>query len=472
MAPPATAAQIPSALRFLPWVVALAAALAVGWWIAGGVRHAPLGARVPAPPPKVDGPSSKSNLSGAFTQGPGKPSKLPGSWTGYRGAERSGTVAGGPPLTGAFPEAGPPAVWSIKIGFGYASPAVHEGRVYLLDYDFTAKADVVRCLSLDDGAEIWRRGYPVQAKINHGVSRTVPAVGGGCVVTLGPRCHVVCLDAVSGDFRWGIDLKREYGTVEPPWFAGQCPLIVDGKAILAPAGKDVLMMAVDLATGKPAWTTPNDLGWGMTHSSVQPATLAGRRQYVYCGSNGVVGVDAADGKVLWSTTAWKVSIANMPTPVACGEDRIFCAGGYKAGCAMLKVTMKDGAFAAEVLWRQPDSVFGSDQHTPVLWQGHLYGVIPNGQFACLDLDGKRLWTSGAANRFGIGPYLIADGLAWIMNDTGVLTAARVSPAGFERLGRAKVLPGHESWGPLTLVGTRLLVRDFDTLTCLNVGAAP
>ena len=54
------------------------------------------------------------------------------------------------------------------------------------------------------------------------------------VVTVGPKCHVLCVDASSGEFRWGIDLVREFGTQEPLWFTAQCPLIDGSRAILAP----------------------------------------------------------------------------------------------------------------------------------------------------------------------------------------------------------------------------------------------
>ncbi|MHC4907904.1 MAG: outer membrane protein assembly factor BamB family protein, partial [Planctomycetota bacterium] len=102
------------------------------------------------------------------------------------------------------------------------------------------------------------------------MSRTVPAVNEKYIVTIGPKCHVTCLDRVTGEFKWMIDLVAEYGTTEPLWYAGQCPLIVDGKAIVAPAGPDVLMMAVDCETGEVVWKTPNPGGWKMTHCSIIP----------------------------------------------------------------------------------------------------------------------------------------------------------------------------------------------------------
>jgi outer membrane protein assembly factor BamB len=44
-----------------------------------------------------------------------------------------------------------------------------------------------------------------------------------------------------------------------------------------------------------------------------------------------------------------------------------------------------------------------------------------------------------------------------------------TPYEFQLLGQAKVLNGRDSWGPMALAGNRLLVRDLDTLACLDVG---
>ncbi|MEK7416006.1 MAG: PQQ-binding-like beta-propeller repeat protein, partial [Planctomycetota bacterium] len=271
-------------VRWLLPVVIAAAASWAGWWFFAH-QTVTLDPRLPG----SDRPAgmavvARVNLMGSFTQGTGIPlvESEPHTWPGFRGSAGD-NVARSNALGTTFPPTGPRKVWSLPLGFGYAGPAVAEGRVYILDYDQKRQADALRCLSLADGVEIWRRSYAVKVKFNHGMSRTVPAIGGGCVVTIGPKCHVLCVDARSGDFRWGIDLVRDVGTKEPPWYAGQCPLIDGNRVILAPAGPDVLLMAVDLGTGKPLWTTANTQGWSMTHSSVVKATLCGREQFIYCG---------------------------------------------------------------------------------------------------------------------------------------------------------------------------------------------
>ena len=69
---------------------------------------------------------------------------------------------------------------------------------------------------------------------------------------------------------WLLDLVRQFGASVPQWYAGQCPLIDGGRAILAPGGPDALLMAVECATGRVVWKTPNPHGWTMTHSSIVP----------------------------------------------------------------------------------------------------------------------------------------------------------------------------------------------------------
>ena len=71
------------------------------------------------------------------------------------GGERLDAICSdGIPLARRWPPAGPKVLWSVELGQGFAAAAVAAGCVYVLDYDEQAKADTMRCLSLDDGREI------------------------------------------------------------------------------------------------------------------------------------------------------------------------------------------------------------------------------------------------------------------------------------------------------------------------------
>lgn len=455
--------------RLLPAAFACAAGAALVLLWHTHVPAAAVPVRVPAAGPQgaaAAGPAPFDEL-GKLTTADGTPADLPGAWPWFRGPNRDGISPEAAPLADAWGPGEPRRLWSVEAGEGHAGAAVRNGRVYLLDYDRKAGADALRCLSLADGREIWRFSYPVAVKRNHGMSRTVPAVTDRHVVALGPLCHVTCLDAETGEFQWGLDLVRDHGTTVPPWYAGQCPLVDGDRVILAPAGA-ALMMAVELASGKILWQTPNPRGWKMTHASITAADLDGRKSYIYCGHRGVAGVAADDGSLLWETDAWKISIATVASPVAMPGRRVFLSGGYNAGSMMLELASEGGKWRAEPLFRLDPDTFGATQQTPVLHDGHLYGVRPNGELACLDPDGTVRWTSGMAHRFGLGPFLIADAKVLVMDDHGELTMAAADPAGFRLLARAKVLDGHDSWGPMALAGGRLIVRDLTTVACLDL----
>jgi outer membrane protein assembly factor BamB len=397
----------------------------------------------------------------------GKPADLPGNWPHFRGPDLDAIGKVGVTLARSWSAQGPPVLWSVDLGEGYAGAAVMNGRVFVADYDQDKQGDAIRCFSLADGQEIWRYFYPVKVKRNHGMSRTVPAVTDKCVVAIGPKCHVACLDVATGQLKWFLDLVKDYGAKVPAWYAGQCPLIENGEVILG-VGGEPLIMAVDIETGQVAWQTPNPQGWEMTHSSLVPVEFAGRRMYVWCASGGVVGVSADDGTQLWETTEWQIRIANVPTPLPVGEGRIFLSGGYNAGAMMLKLSEEGGRITAASEFRLAPEVFGSPQHTPILYQGHIFGVRPDEQLVCLDLEGNIVWTSGSTHKFGLGPYTIINGLIYAMDDHGLLTLAEAQTGGYVQLAQAQVLHGIDAWGPMAVAENRLIVRDLTKMVCLDI----
>jgi outer membrane protein assembly factor BamB len=455
----------------VPGALALAALAALALWFGCGPGK-PLALRVPgtdqAPGAEL-GSRANPVLAGKLIRSDGQAANLPGGWPQWRGPSRDGISAEPTPLKRTWQAAEPRELWAIDVGEGYAGAAIRDGRVYLMDYDRDKKQDALRCLSLADGREIWRYAYPVPVKRNHGMSRTVPTVTDKLLVAMGPKCHVVCLDPASGELRWGLDLVRQYGATVPPWYAGQCPLIANGVVILAPGGKDALLLAVDGETGKELWRTANPHGWKMTHSSIMPMEFAGQLMYVYCANNGVVGVSAKDGSIMWETTAWKISIATVPSPVILEGGRIFFSGGYNAGSLMLQLQEAGGRLAAKALFKLEPGIFGATQHTPILYRDHLYGVRADGKFVCLDLNGKVVWTSDSGQQFGLGPFLLADGLFLAVNDSGLLRAIEATPEKYKLCAQSQILKGRESWAPLALADGRLIARDLTRMVCLDVG---
>ncbi|MEW6236662.1 MAG: PQQ-binding-like beta-propeller repeat protein [Candidatus Omnitrophota bacterium] len=396
----------------------------------------------------------------------GLPADLRGAWPCFRGKDLDNICKDNfkpTPKDSGFTE-----LWSLDVGEGFAGAAVLNGRVYMLDYDREKKADALRCLSLAEGKEIWRYTYPENVKRNHGMSRTIPYVTEKYVVSIGPKCQVTCLNSKTGEKKWSLDLVNAYDAEVPPWYAGQCPLIDGDRVILAPGGS-ALMIAVDIETGETVWESPNPNDWKMTHSSITPMDFNGRRMYVYCASGGVAGVSAKDGSILWETPEWTIRMANVPSPLAIGDERLFLSGGYKAGSMMLKLEENSGRIVPSILFRLKPERFGSPQHTPILYNGFIYGIRPDGMLVCLDLDGNEKWNSTSAYKFGLGPYTIAGSLIYAMNDNGLLSRVEAAPDGFRLWDQTQVLQGSDSWAPIAVASGRLILRDLTRMVCLRAG---
>jgi outer membrane protein assembly factor BamB len=353
---------------------------------------------------------------------------------------------------------------------GQQSP---RGRVFVFDYDVQARADTLRCLSLADGQEIWRNSYPVDVPENHGSSRTVPTIAGKYVVTMGPKCHLACWELETGRCLWFVDLVGRYGSQVPPWYTGQCPL-VDGDLVIVAPGGETLMVAFDLATGSERWRTPGIPEWQMSHASVVPVEIGERKMYIYPTTAGIVGVDAATGTLLWSSTDFVGKMATCPSPVVLPDGMLFFTGGYGAGSLLARLVADGQKVHLEALRRISAREYGSEHQTPIFYEGFLFGSrCPPGaqQFLCMTPEGKVVWTSGA-DRFVRGAYLIADGLLYAIDESGTLFLIEATPEAYRVLDRFKIWPDtHDAWGPMALVAGRLLVRDLTRLVCLDVSAA-
>jgi len=134
-----------------------------------------------------------------------------------------------------------------------------------------------------------------------------------------------------------------------------------------------------------------------------------------------------------------------------------------------KLEEQGGAFSVRVLDEYlPKEGLACEQQTPIYYKGYIYGVRPDEQLVCMDLDGNIKWTSTSANKFGLGPYTIINNMIYVMDDEGLLTVVKAKPDAYEPVTSAKVLEGHESWGPMVFVSGRLIVRDLTRMRCLDI----
>lgn len=459
-------------------VILLYTGLLVGWHL-----HTPgdrLALQLPGADNRPAGSARKADdvVIGAYFMRYGEEpaSTLTGQWPSFRGRQADNRVDAVPLNLSESPF---PERWSAETGEGHAAPVIYNGRVYFLDYDESLSSDALRCFSLESGVELWRRWYRVPMKRNHGFSRTVPAVGAEYLITIGPQGHVMCCHPETGDLRWGIDMRQQFRTEVPFWYTGQCPLVDGTQLILAPAGEEALLAGVDVATGEVLWSTPNTPGYKMSHSSVIPMTLHGKKSYVYIGVGGICGVSAepADrGKLLWQTSQWQPSVV-APSPVPLPGNRIFMVAGYGTGGALLQVERTGENWSAVLLDQyKPNSGLSSEQQTPIFHRGMLLSVMPKdggvhrGKLVAYDPSDLHVprWSSSADERFGLGPYLLIGDHLFVLKDDGELFVYAVQPGTLQRVKSQRVMDGVDAWGPLAYADGRLILRDAHRIVCLQI----
>jgi outer membrane protein assembly factor BamB len=464
-------------------------AAALSWWLFA-VPSYNVVERIPGmdnrPPQKAI--SDSVNIGESFETLENDEEVVPGSWPRFRGSDFDNISKDPVSLAEKWDTSGPPVLWQTSLGEGYAGPAVLNGRVYVLDYNEKRKADMLRCFSLKSGNELWRRWYTVEFKRNHGYSRTIPAVTEKYVVTIGPRSHVMCVNPLDGKLLWTMDLEKKYGIQDNPkgritqeFFCSQCPLIDNGKAIIAPGGK-ALMIGVDCATGNIVWETPNRDSILMSYTSIIPMTIEGKRMYVYAGLGGVAGVSAesADpGKILWSTKDWNPSIA-VASPVYLGNNEFVAFGSYGEGAARIRITLDQSGFRASVVEKhKANAGIANEQQTPIQMGNYVWMVMADNsgplrsQLACFDKSNlvTPVWSSGKEKRLGrgMGPFLMSGNKMFILDDEGTLYMFRIEEEKATLVASHKVMDAIEAWSPMAIAGKYLIIRDAHNMLCLDIG---
>ncbi len=216
---------------------------------------------------------------------------------------------------------------------------------------------------------------------------------------------------------------------------------------------------------------------GAAYSSAIAIDFAGQPQYVQFLSMAVVGVSAADGKLLWryDKPANGMRI-NITTPLF-HDGHIFATSAYGAGGGLARLSRKpDGALAAEEVWFSKSM---ENHHGGViLHDGALFGANGGnggGYLACLDFKtGDVLWNEAdpTKRRVTKGSVAFADNRIYYRTEEGPIVL--IEPSRKEYLERGRFpQPGRTdkpAWAHPVVANGKLYIRDQDTLLCYDIKA--
>lgn len=373
-------------------------------------------------------------------------------WYRWRGPDLNG-ISQETGWQAKWPDDGPKRLWKASVGTGFSSITVNRGHAYTMGND--RDIDTIYCFDAATGLPIWTRTYPCELdpKYFEGGPTATPTADGDRVYTLSRKGDLLCVEAAQGQVVWSKNVTKDFGCEIPTWGFSSSAL-VEGDMVILDAGSAGL--ALDKKTGNVIWSS----GKGVSgYSTPVPFDNGGQRALAILGSQALVAVSPADGKLLWSFP-WKTQYdVNAADPIISG-GKAFVTSGYDHGCALLNIAGGKPA----VIWQNKS--LRDRFNNAVLWKGYLYSADEGGQLKCVAWDtGDIKW---ADKSFGQGSLLIADGKIIGLSEKGELMVADASPEGFKPISRVQVLGG-KCWTTPVLSNGRIYCRNAKgDVVCVDV----
>lgn len=392
---------------------------------------------------------------GAIT--PTAAQKPAGDWPQWRGANRDGAA------TFTVPAAWPDKLnlkWTVEIGTGYAAPIVVGNRVFTFSRE--GEDEVMRALDAATGKAVWASKYNATYKPNpaatskHGTGpKSTPTFANGRLYSLGMSGIVTAFDAASGNQVW----QKPRAAVEPLYHTGMSPLVDRGLVIVHVGGhSNGALTAFDERTGEVKWSWTGD---GPAYGSPIVAELGGTRQVITMTQDHLVGVAAADGRLLWKRPHSTPSTRNAVTPIV--HNGIVIVSGLGNPVVGFRVSTKDGQWATEDAWTNRQ--VSMDMSTGVVIGNSLFGFSPRnaGQFFALDANtGETQWVSEP--RIAENAALVRSGDLWFaLNTEAELMVARANSKQMEVLKRYTVAAS-ATWAQPVLSGQRVFIKDLSSVS--------
>ncbi len=382
-----------------------------------------------------------------------------GAWPQWRGPARDGisTETG---LLSSWPAAGPPLVWKTRgLGEGFSSFSVSADRLFTQGQ----RDGIQYVIALDEqtGEKLWEipNGESFHERRGGG-PRGTPTIEGGRVYAVAANGNLTCLQAADGKRIWNTKLLDRFGARNIKWGISESPLIDGNRLIVNPGGKGASVVALDKNNGNVIWKSQSDPAG---YSSAVAGDIAGIRQYIVLTGNGVLGLRAGDGGILWRYDEISNRTANVATPIVKG-DSVFVSTDYGTGCALLKIEAAGAGIRASEVYFNRD--MRNHYGTSVLVGEYLYG-FSSSILTCMNFStGKVAWKDRSV---GKGQVAYADGKLYIFSEDGVVGLAEATPEAYREISRFEIEHGNvRTWTQPVIANGKLYLRDQDTLSCYNI----
>ena len=357
---------------------------------------------------------------------------------------------------------GPKLLWHFdSLGFGHSSPAIFNDKIYISGTQ--GEQGTVFTFDLN-GKLLWTKEYGKEWFESFEGTRSSPMINEGKLYILSSYGMLVCMDSEKGDIVWSVDLMQKYNAPNIKWGFTE-NLLIDGNMLFCcPGGEEYNVIALDKNTGNLIWKCA---GKGEKSAYCSPAifTLNNKKILVHQTESSVLGIDAGDGKLLWThehPNKWSVQ-ANTPIY---NDGSLYVFSGYGKGGELLKIS-DDGNNITEV-WH--DDSLDSKMGGAILLNEKIYGSgDANKKWYCIDWKtGKTLY---ASKMLKVGNVIFADGLLYCYADDGTVGLVEPKENDFNLISSFKVPFGEKQhWAHLVIDNNKLLVRHGNSLMVYSIAS--
>lgn len=408
------------------------------------------------------------------------------TWPQFGGPDRD-NISHEQGLLKQWPAGGPKLLWTYdSAGIGHSGPAVVGDRLYTLggrgDSEYLFALDL-KSAQGQSVKEVWATRVGPLFTWVHGKNRwgdgprSTPSIDGDTVYALGGLGNLICVDAATGKEHWRKDLRKELGAVVNDvggseklvgWGFAWSPLVDGDRVICEPGGSQGTLAALDKKTGAVLWQS-KQVTYAASYSSPIVAEIGGVRQYIVATNEGLTGVAAADGKLLWHFDKDFPDVL-CPTPIH--HDNEVYATAMGAGCELIKLAGSGKNIKPTPVWH--NRYMTNDHGGVVLIDEHLYGYSDGKGWICQDWKkGKIVWHDKHLDK---GSLTAADGRLYCYGeDDGTVVLAEASPAGWKEHGRFTI-PRKSAlrkldakiWTHPVIADGKLYLRDQELIFCYQI----
>lgn len=389
-----------------------------------------------------------------------------GQWLEWGGPSRDFHVSDAV-VAPSWPREGPRRIWTRPLGDGYSAILAEGPTLYTVFR--REKQNVAIALDAASGRTLWEQAMdatPLPGMfLDYGSGpNSTPLLVGDRLFVVTFTGRLCALDPKTGRILWQQELWKDLGGTFRDVGYSASPLAYRDTLILPVGGKGKGVVAFRQSDGAVLWKRQD---FENAMSSPLLIRVDGEEQVVLFMVDHVIGVNPTTGDLLWSHPHKTDYAVNASTPVWADGNILVLSSAYGTGARALKLTRQGGKTTARELWL--NSRFKVHHGNMLRIGEYVYGS--SGDFGPAPLTAVHVATGAVAwqdRHFPKASLLYAAGKVIVLDEDGRLAVVTLSPEGLKVHSEAEILT-KLAWTVPTLVGSRLYVRDRQSIAAFDLG---